>query len=86
MVLTFRIEYVAGTHWTGMDENGSLTGTGAQLLNNEGDILLSFSTEILPYRVEKLSCSHPVVSHRYLTSNIALVCLHAAVTRAGYYQ
>ena len=69
---TFRMEYVVGTHWTGQDEYGNLTGTGSQLLNNDGDILLSYSTEILLYRVEKLACSHPVVSHRYFVAKPTL--------------
>ena len=48
-----------------LDANGGLTGTGQQLLKGEGDMLLSFTTELAPNRLEKLSCSQAVISHRY---------------------
>ena len=55
-ILCASIKYVNGNGWIEQAENGSVVGMGAQLLNNEADMIASFS-EVLLYRVQTFSPS-----------------------------
>ena len=61
VILIFRMDYMRGSGWIGMNDEGRVAGMGQQLLKKEGDIAVAPS-ELLAYRLYELSVSQPFMA------------------------
>jgi hypothetical protein len=65
----YRERGLIGTGFAYLDENGKLKGLGKQIVEGEADISI-MSSEIMPFRLEKLTFLFATEDERYIDNDI----------------